>query len=82
MGLSGVILLFVLRTPLCWSPNVLGAFMAFRFLTQGLGGVIGIGILKRCCSDANIARIGLTSLIASLIVFAFANKTPMVFLGR
>ncbi|XP_031555678.1 proton-coupled folate transporter-like isoform X2 [Actinia tenebrosa] len=80
MGLSGVILLYVLRTPLCWSANVLGGFMAFRFLTQGLGGVIGIGLLKRCCSDQNIARIGLTSVIVSLVLFAFANKTSMVFL--
>lgn len=82
MGLSGVILLYVLRSPLCWSPNVLGAFMAFRFLTQGLGGVVGIGLLKRCCSDQNITRIGLTSLIISLVLFAFANKTPIVFLGK
>lgn len=82
MGLSGVILLFVLRSPLCWSPTVLGAFMAFRFLTQGIGGIVGIGLFKRCFTDSNLTRIGLTSLIISLVLFAFANKTWMVFLGK
>lgn len=82
MGLSGVILLFVLRSPLCWSPPVLGAFMAFRFLTQGIGGIVGIGLLKKCLSDTNMARVGLSSLVVSLVVFAFANKTWMVFLGK
>ncbi|XP_048585633.1 proton-coupled folate transporter-like isoform X2 [Nematostella vectensis] len=40
MGLSGVISLFVLRSPLCWSPTYFGGFMAFRFLTQGIGGIV------------------------------------------
>jgi len=82
IGLSGVILLYVLRTPLCWSPTILGGFMAFRFLTQGVGGILGIGLLKRWLSEVNLTRIGLSSLLVSLVVFAFANKSWVVFLGK
>lgn len=83
MGLSGVILLFVLRSPLCWSATVLGVFMAFRFLTQGIGGIVGIGVCKKLgLGDINITRIGLLSLIASLILFAFSDESWMIFLGK
>lgn len=80
MGISGVVALFVLRTPLCWGPGTLGAFMAFRFFLQGLGGILGIGLLKRFMSDINVTRVGMLTQCASLVFFAFADRTWMVFL--
>lgn len=82
MGISGVVALFVLRTPLCWGPGTLGAFMAFRFFLQGLGGILGIGLLKRFMSDINVTRVGMLTQCASLVFFAFADRTWMVFLGE
>ena len=82
MGISGVVALFVLRSPLCWGPTTLGAFMAFRFFMQGFGGILGIGILKRFMSEINVTRIGMVSLCVSLVFFAFCDRTWMVFLGK
>ena len=82
MGISGVVALFVLRTPLCWGPGTLGVFMAFRFFMQGFGGIAGIGILKRFISEINVIRVGMVSQCASLAFFAFSDRTWMVFLGK
>ena len=81
MGISGVVALFVLRSPLCWGPTTLGAFMAFRFFMQGFGGIVGIGLLKRFMKDINVTRVGMVTQCASLAFFAFSDRTWMVFLG-
>lgn len=80
MGISGVVALFVLRSPLCWGPTTLGAFMAFRFFMQGFGGIVGIGLLKRFMNDINVTRVGMVTQCASLAFFAFSDRTWMVFL--
>lgn len=80
MGISGVVALFVLRSPLCWGPATLGVFMAFRFFMQGFGGIVGIGLLKRCMSEINVTRVGMVTQCASLVFFAFSDRTWMVFL--
>lgn len=80
MGISGVVSLFVLRTPLCWGPATLGVFMAFRFFMQGFGGIVGIALLKRFMSDINVIRVGMLTQCASLAFFAFTDRTWMVFL--
>ena len=82
MGISGVVSLFVLRTPLCWGPATLGVFMAFRFFMQGFGGIVGIALLKRFMSDINVIRVGMLTQCASLAFFAFTDRTWMVFLGK
>ena len=82
MGISGVVALFVLRSPLCWGPATLGVFMAFRFFMQGFGGIVGIGLLKRCMSEINVTRVGMVTQCASLVFFAFSDRTWMVFLGK
>ncbi|KAK2572248.1 Proton-coupled folate transporter [Acropora cervicornis] len=82
MGISGVVSLFVLRTPLCWGPATLGVFMAFRFFMQGFGGIVGIALLKRFLSDINVIRVGMLTQCASLTFFAFSDRTWMVFLGK
>lgn len=81
LGISGVVALFVLRSPLCWGPTTLGAFMAFRFFMQGVGGIVGIGLLKRFMKDINVTRVGMVTQCASLVFFAFSDRTWMVFLG-
>ena len=81
LGLSGVITLFVLKSPLCWSPSLLGYFMAYRLLLLGLGAAVGIKVLGKCFREVNVARIGMLTQIAGLVLFAFADRTWVVFLG-
>lgn len=82
VGTSAVQLLYLLRSPLCWIPSILGYFLAYRFFTLGLGSVGGIVILKKCFSEMNITRAGFLTQIAALLLLAFSDKTWMVFLGE
>ena len=80
LGVSGVIVLFLLHSPLCFSAEKVGYYSAFRYLTSGIGAVLGIKLLGKCFNEVNIARIGIISLASALLVFGFARKEWLVFL--
>ena len=82
LGVGGVIVLFLLHSPLCFSPDMIGYFSATRFAMQGLGAVVGIKLFGRCVTELNITRIGMTSLLLCLVVFGFSKKTWNVFMGK
>lgn len=81
LGVSGVIVLFLLHSPLCFSAEKVGYYSAFRYLTSGIGAVLGIKLLGKCFNEVNIARIGIISLASALLVFGFARKEWLVFLS-
>lgn len=81
-GEGAVLVLYLLRSPLCWIPSILGYWFACYSVVGGVGSIAGIGILKRYCSEINITRIGLVSKIAGTLLLAFSDKTWMVFLGK
>lgn len=80
LGVAGVIVLFLLHSPLCFSAEKVGYFAAFRYFSQGLGAVLGIKLLGKCLNEVNIARAGIFSLALSLIVFGFSKVTWLVFM--
>ena len=82
LGTSGVIVLFLLHSPLCFSPGEVGYYSAFRFFLTGLGAVLGIKLLGVCLSEVNIIRVGLVSLAAALIMFGFSRTTWLVYMGK
>ena len=51
LGVSGVVVLFLLHSPLCFSAEKVGYFSAFRYFSQGLGAVLGIKLLGRCVNE-------------------------------
>ncbi|XP_048585472.1 proton-coupled folate transporter isoform X2 [Nematostella vectensis] len=79
-GVAGVIVLFVLHTPLCFSPKLVGYLSALRYLSIGVGAVLGIKVLGRWLSVINISRVGMLSTMASYILFGFSTKIFIVFL--
>lgn len=81
LGTSGVIVLFLLHSPLCFSPGEVGYYSAFRFFLTGLGAVLGIKLLGVCLSEVNIIRVGLVSLAAALIMFGFSRTTWLVYVA-
>lgn len=81
LGISGVTVLFLLHSPLCFSAEKVGYFSAFRYLINGIGAVLGIKLLGKCFSEINIARIGIISLASGLLVFGFSRKESLVFLS-
>ena len=82
LGVGGVIVLFLLHSPLCFSAEKVGYLSAFRYFSHGVGAVLGIKVLGRCLNEVNIARAGIISLALSLLVFGFSKVEWLVFMGK
>ena len=82
LGVGGVIVLFLLHSPLCFSAEKVGYLSAFRYFSHGIGAVLGIKVLGRCLNEVNIARAGIISLALSLLVFGFSKVEWLVFMGK
>lgn len=80
-GTSGVITLFVLHTPLCFSPEFVGYITALRSLTVGIGAILGIKLLGKWLTELTISRIGIVSSIGNLAITGLSKTTLLVFLG-
>ena len=81
MGYSGVMLLYLVGSPLCFGPERIGYFFAARYTIVGLGAVLGIKLLGRCLTELTITRIGMVTLMASLVLFGFSKTAWVVFMG-
>ncbi|XP_032222642.1 proton-coupled folate transporter [Nematostella vectensis] len=82
VGTFSVFALFVMRTPLCWGPGILGYFMAYKFSSFGIGAAVGLKAMKWCgVSDINLCRIALLGQAATLLTIGFADETWIVFLA-
>ena len=81
-GLHGVTTLFVMRSPLCFDPKLVGYFLAYVMSIAGIGGAIGVKLFGNFFSEKITAAIGLISQIVEMAVLAFANRTWLVFLGE
>ena len=82
MGINSVVNLYTLHSPLCFSPELVGYFLAFRQFMHGAGGVTAIKALGMCLSDANVSRIAMMSYIGFLVYLGFSTTLLMVFIGR
>jgi len=80
MGITGVVNLYTLHSPLCFSPEFVGYFLAFRQFMHGVGGVTAIKVFGMCLSDANISRIAVVSYIGFLVWLGFSKTLLMVFI--
>ena len=82
VGIDGVKSLYILKSPLCWSPTLVGYYYAFEAFVHGVGSVIGIPLFGRCLKEFNVARVGVVTIILASIVLAFSDHTWMVFAGK
>jgi hypothetical protein len=82
MGTKGVTILYLMRSPISLSPTLLGAFAAFRFLMEGVGGIAGIVVLKKYLREENVIRVGFLSLGLSMFWLGFVHTKEQVFTGR
>ena len=81
-GLGGVTALFVMRSPLCFSPKLVGYFMAYRMFVSGLGGAVGVKLLRRFFSEMVTSGIAIVCQMGEMVLLAFATRTWLVFLGK
>lgn len=82
LGIGGVMVLYVLHSPLCFSAEQVGYFSGYRFFLQGFGAVLGVKLLGMCLSEINIIRVGIFSLAVALMMFGFSKATWLVYLGK
>lgn len=79
MGLEGVTNLFVMRSPLCFGPKLVGYFLACRMFFDGLGGAVGVKLLGKFFSELTTCGISVVSQIVEMVFLAFATRTWLVF---
>ncbi|XP_069004085.1 proton-coupled folate transporter [Embiotoca jacksoni] len=79
-GCRDLYVLYVLSSPLCWGPALIGYGSAAQNLAY-LTSLLGLKIMQRCLEDSWVALVGLTSNIAGLVVFSVADTTQLVFAG-
>ena len=82
VGIDGVKSLYILKSPLCWSPTLVGYYLAFEAFVHGIGSVVGIPCFGRCLKELNVARIGMVTVILASILLAFTDRTWMMFVGK
>ena len=82
LGLGGVTAIFIMRSPLCFGPKLVGYFLAYRMFVSGIGGAVGVKLFRTFFSEKITAVISLISQILEMAILAFANRTWLVFLGR
>lgn len=82
MGTAGVTALFVMRSPLCFSPKPLGYFLAYRMFISGIGGAIGVKLFTTFFSEKVTCTIGIISQIVEMGILAFSNRMWLIFLGE
>ena len=79
VGINGVKSLYILKSPLFWSPTLVGYYYAFEAFVHGVGSVIGIPLFGRCFKEFNVVRVGMVTIILFSIILAFSGHTWMVF---
>ena len=82
LGIESVKKLYVLKSPLCWRPSLVGYYSAFEMFVHGIGGVVGVKLFSRFFKEMTVARIGLVTQILASILLAFSDRTWMVFVGK
>ncbi|XP_078357699.1 proton-coupled folate transporter-like isoform X1 [Oculina patagonica] len=78
-GLGGVTGLFVMRSPLCFSPKLVGYFLAYRMFITGVGGAIGVKLLRKFFSEMVTSGISIVSQVGEMVLLAFATSTWLAF---
>lgn len=81
VGIDGVKSLYIMKSPLCWGPTLVGYYYAFEAFVHGLGSVIGIPLFGRCFKELNVARVGMVTIILASIILAFSGHTWIVFVA-
>lgn len=81
-GLTGVKTLFIIKSPLCFSPSLVGYFLAYTMLIFGLGAAVGVKLFRTFFSEKITGGIGVVSQMIGIAFFAFSNRTWLAFLGE
>lgn len=74
-------MLYFIKSPICLSTTELGGFFAFKFVCEGLGGVVGVVILKKFLNEDNVYRAGFVSLSLSHFLISYVYDSKTIYFG-
>ncbi|XP_072046554.1 LOW QUALITY PROTEIN: proton-coupled folate transporter-like [Amphiura filiformis] len=80
-GYLNTVALFGLDEPFCWTPDILGVFMAVSLAAGGIGLAISAKLFSLCLSDFWIIHIGNISLLFTMLTVSLANTTSLIFVS-
>jgi len=82
INVNNLLMLYFIKSPICLSTTALGGFFAFKFASEGLGGVVGVVVLKKFLKEENIYRAGFVSLSLSHFLISYVYDDKVIYLGR
>ena len=82
IGFGSVIVLYTLDIPFCFSPILIGYFLADCMFMQAIGAIFALLILQKILSEILLIQLGISSIVSSLIMIAFIQKKWQMFIGR
>lgn len=77
----GVLTLFQMNAPLCWTVTIIGTYTSVRTGLSSGGGLITAPLLKRCLSDVVITLLAGSAVMVTDIYKAFVSSSAMMFSG-
>ena len=79
IGFGSVIVLYTLDAPFCFSPIMIGYFLACSMFTQAIGALFALFVLSKCFSEIMLTQIGFLSIIGSLVMLALIKEKSLTF---
>lgn len=79
-GYMNMVVLFGLGDPFCWTPDIVGIFMAMSLGAGGIGLAIGTKLFSLCLGEYWIIHIGTFSLLFTMLTISLANTTAFIFI--
>ncbi|KXJ14646.1 proton-coupled folate transporter [Exaiptasia diaphana] len=79
-GVMNIVVLYLIKSPLCFSSTGLGAFFGFKFASEGLVGIAGVIVLRKVLCEENVFRAGFVSTGLAFFWLAYVQTQNMVFL--
>jgi len=80
IGFGSVIVLYTLDIPFCFSPIIIGYFLADCMFMQALGAIFALVILQKFLSEIMLTQLGIVSIISSLVMIAVITKKWQMFI--
>ncbi|XP_019650262.1 solute carrier family 46 member 3 [Ailuropoda melanoleuca] len=81
IGVSPILILYELDSPLCWNEVFIGYGSALGSVTF-FSSFLGIWLFSYCMEDIHMAFIGIFTTMAGMVMTAFTKTTLMMFLVR
>ena len=81
MGISPLMMLYIMNSPFCLNPIEVGYFIGTRLFLMGIGAALGIKSLGLLMQPHITSLIGILSYFAFYTLLAFAHNIKTIYIG-